>query len=186
MITTNIDGSAANGSNQLLDLLSLVANPDAYASKVKSLEELIKKNQTFVELVAPASDIMTLRDQVRAELEKASDQVAAASEEASQIISAAKKEAASIRAAAKAKADKITEEAEQLLDAHAKAMKEVQELDERTRILTKEAEKAAADLKSAKKAADKARAEADEDAAAAQAMKADLIAKHKAFLESVK
>ena len=51
MIGSSIDGSS---SNQLFDLLKVVANPEVYSEKVKSLEDAIAENKKYVELVAPA------------------------------------------------------------------------------------------------------------------------------------
>ena len=66
-ISTNIDGSTVGGANQLLDLLSLVSNPAVYEAKVKSLQNAIAENQKYVEAVAPVSEILDLREKIKAD-----------------------------------------------------------------------------------------------------------------------
>jgi len=63
MIATNIDGSVP-GANPLMDLLALVANPDAYATKVKALEEATARYNDAIALAGPASEIVALRAQI--------------------------------------------------------------------------------------------------------------------------
>ena len=184
MIASNIDGTVG-GSNQLFDLISLVSDPQAYAEKVKRLEDAAAESKKYVELVAPASDILTLREESQA------DRAEAARE-----LKEAKTEAASIRAKAKAltgeaqaEAEKIVEEAK--VEAQAirnQAAAEKQELAS----AIKEAKKDSAEAKRAvtgyKKLADEAKAQTAEAEAAiksSEALKADIIARHKAFIESL-
>ena len=96
MIASNIDGSNSGGTGQLLDLLALVANPEAYSQKVKELEELIAQNKQFVELVGPASDIIRLREEARADRADAAAYVLAAKQEAKDIKAKAAAEAAKV------------------------------------------------------------------------------------------
>ena len=65
-ISNNIDGSTG-GSGQLLDFLSLVTNPKIYEAKIKTLQEVTATHQKFVELVAPATEIMDLREKLKAD-----------------------------------------------------------------------------------------------------------------------
>ncbi len=184
MIGTDISGGSS-GSNQLLDLLSAVANPDAYAEKVKNLEALIAENKKFVELVAPADDIMSLRQKLQAELQEAADAKEAAKTESAQILSESKSQAAASVRDAQQKAKQIIADAEALKAAAQAELAGV-----------KASTKAAKDAETASRAAEaesKAKAEkADATIKVAEAdrqevadMRLDIIAKHKAFIESL-
>lgn len=184
MIATSIDGSVG-GSNQLLDLLAVVANPESYAEKVKRLEEATAENKKYVELVAPASDILELRERARDALTAAEEQLVAAKAEADGIVKDARAEAKGIRDKAKAEAKALKDQADAQLAAIA---------GDRENVLAaeREAKSAAAEAKrnatNHKKLADAAKAESAAAAAAleeAVALKADIIAKHKAFIESL-
>jgi cell division septum initiation protein DivIVA len=183
MIGTDISGGS--GGNQLLDLLSLVANPDAYAEKVKSLETLIAENKKFVELVAPADDIISLRSKLQAELQEAADAKEAAKTESSQILSESKSKAAALTRDAEQKAKKIIEDAEAI---KAEAQAELASV--------KASTKAANDAENASRAAEaESNAKAEKADATLKAAEADrqeladmrlaIIAKHKAFIESL-
>jgi hypothetical protein len=185
MIATNIDGSAANSSSQLLDLLTLVANPDAYTQKVKDLEDLIAKNQAVLDLVGPASDILALREDVRAEKAAAKQVVAEAKTKAAGIISNAEASAAEVAAVARAAADALlieTEAANVAAKANAAAAIAAE----------KSAKSAATESKklSTELNAQVAEAALEKDKAAAalvdaEQTKKDILAKHKAFIESL-
>jgi uncharacterized membrane protein len=185
MIATNIDGSAAGGSNQLLDLLTAVANPDAYAEKVKNLEALIAENKKFVELVAPADDIISLRSKLQVELQGAADAKEAAKTESSQILSESKSKAAASIRDAEQKAKKIIEDAEAV---KAAAQAELASAKASTKAAN-DAEKAsrAAELESNAKAekADATLKAAEADRQALADMRLVIIDKHKAFIESL-
>jgi hypothetical protein len=47
MTTYNQDGTpmGGGGSNQLLDLLAVVSNPDAYNSKIQALQDAINEHK---------------------------------------------------------------------------------------------------------------------------------------------
>lgn len=184
MIGTDISGGSG-GSNQLLDLLSAVANPDAYAQKVKNLEALIAENKKFVELVAPADDIMSLRSKLQAELQEAADAKEAAKTESAQILSESKSQAAASIRDAQQKAKQIIADAEAVKAAAQAELAGV-----------KAAEKAAADAEEASRVAEaESKAMAEKAVAAIKAseaerqeaasMRLDIIAKHKAFIESL-
>ena len=185
MIGTDISGGSGNGSSQLLDLLSVVANPDAYAEKVKSLEALIAENKKFVELVAPADDIISLREKLQVELQAAIDAKEAAKAESSQIISDSKSQATASVRDAQQKAKQIIEEAEAIKAAAQAEMAGA-----------KASAKAAADAEDAARVAEaKSNAKAEKAIATIKAaenerqevadMRLNIIAKHKAFIESL-
>jgi hypothetical protein len=149
MIGSSIDGSS---SNQLFDLLKVVANPEVYSEKVKSLEDAIAENKKYVELVAPASEIIALREQLLAdkavmvqELEKVRSEAVQAREEA-------KAQAKIVVADANASAAKIKKSTADLNDtAKAKLLElEAATLEIKQRIVaTESAEKAAKEQEAA-------------------------------------
>ena len=93
MISYNIDGSS---QNQLLDFLSVIANPDVYANKLKELQAATEENKKYVEAVAPVSDIVALRESLYRQNADAADVLDAAKSQAAQIVNDAQTSAASI------------------------------------------------------------------------------------------
>ena len=59
-IATDITGGASNSASQLLDLL---ANPDAYKSKLEAMEKATAEYKKYVDAVGVATEINKLRDQ---------------------------------------------------------------------------------------------------------------------------
>ena len=93
MISYNIDGSS---QNQLLDFLSVIANPDVYANKLKELQAATEENKKYVEAVAPISDIVALRESLYRQNADATTALNAANLQAEQIVGDAKISAAGI------------------------------------------------------------------------------------------
>lgn len=183
-IFTNIDGSVG-GANQLFDLLSVVSNPAVYEAKLKALQDATVENQKFIELAGPASDILSLRDQLRDQKQAFDAEVQAAKDQIAKELVDANAEAAQISANAKIQADAVLQNAKQI-EAQANAK--------------------LSDVLSAQKSADQAQANAEAlsvkyqseiknlqqamqenlDAQNAfESAKADLLAKHQAFIESL-
>jgi hypothetical protein len=185
MIASNIDGSVSGGSSQLLDLLTLVANPDAYAAKVQALEQMIATNKKLVEAVAPAEDVLILREKVRVELEANKEATAEAKAKAAELLSKAKEDAASILADAKAKADALISEAEQVNKAANAAILVTKAAEDAAKSAEAEAKKSASYAKGQATIAQNEAKAAKEAFAEAEALKADIISKHKAFIESL-
>lgn len=184
MIATNIDGSAMNGSNQLLDLLTLVANPDAYAQKVTALESLIAKNKEYVELVGPASDIIALREDVRADKLSAKKIVADAKSKADAIIAKAEAKAKEIASDARAAVDAlIAETKEANAVAKAKAA-DIIAAENAAKSAAAQSKKLSVELQAqvAEAALEKNRATAA--FVDAEQVKKDLLARHQAFIDS--
>lgn len=184
MISTSIDGSVG-GSNQLFDLLSLVSDPKAYAEKVQALEAATAENKKYVELVAPASDILRLREVTRQEREDAAGELAAARKQAADLIAEAKEEAAAIRNTANAAAGATKRRAQQVMD-HAQA--KAAELDlaiADAKAAKDRSDHEAEELRALANSAQKAKDEADALMADAERVKADIIARHKAFIASL-
>lgn len=182
MISYNIDGSS---QNQLLDFLSVIANPDVYATKLKELQAATEENKKYVEAVAPVSDIVALRESLYRQNADATDALDAAKAQAAQIVSDAQTSAASIVSDAQAQA--------QVIIAQATATKEgVDALSAQVTTALADAKKAEKEAKAATAAA---KAQSDNLAAAQAAtealqaevsgIKAALLAKTKAFIEGL-
>jgi cell division septum initiation protein DivIVA len=184
-ISTNIDGSIGGGANQLLDLLSLVSNPAVYEAKVKSLQATIAENQKYVEAVAPVSEILDLREKVKADKAASVTALAEAKVKADGIVKTAQDKADGIIADANAKATQLTSEAQAVADdakwAQAEARKGAND------VKKAKAEYDALSASLSGQQAQLAKAQADADAAKKEAedLKADLIAKHTAFIKSL-
>jgi cell division septum initiation protein DivIVA len=182
VISYNIDGSS---QNQLLDFLSVIANPDVYATKLKELQAATEENKKYVEAVAPVSDIVALRESLYRQNADAADALEAAKTQAAQIVGDAQISATVIVSDAQAQAQTIV--------AQATATKEGADA------LSAQVAAALADAKKAEKEAKAATAAAkaqSDSAAAAQAatealqaevsdIKAALLAKTKAFIEGL-
>ena len=182
-ISTSITGGSA--SNQLMDLLAVVANPDVYKAKLDALDEATAENKKYVEAIGPASEIVALREQekvLRAEAEsyksaaiaQADADLADAKTQAASIVSAAKTQAASLLEAAtanKAKADAALGDVQAALLAAKNSQEKA------------EAAQAIASAQSQELA--KTQAEVDQALEEAQALKASIIAKQEAFIKGL-
>jgi hypothetical protein len=182
-ISTSITGGSA--SNQLMDLLAVVANPDVYKAKLDALDAATAENKKYVEAVAPVSEILALREQTKALREEAESYQNAAIAQADADLTLAKNQAASIVSSAQVRADGLIAsavaakaESDALLVASKEAMRQA------------EVAQAVADNAKASAAAQAIQlTKALEDAAAAQAeaeaAKADILAKHQAFVQGL-
>jgi len=182
MISYNIDGSS---QNQLLDFLSVIANPDVYANKLKELQAATEENKKYVEAVAPVSDVIALRESLLQQNANAADALEAAKAQAGQIVIDAQAEASAILAYAQEQADALV--------AQAKAQK-----DESNELLT-QSKTLVADVKRAEKeakaAATAAKVQSDNliaAQAATEALQAEvndikvaLLAKTQAFIQGL-
>ena len=158
MISTDITGGVGGDASQVFNLLAVVANPDAYGAKLKALVEATEENKKFVALVAPASDILKIREEI--EGDKAL---------AKQELKDAKRDADKAKADAKAAAKVTTDKADKILaDAQEQATK-----------LLAEAQKELNDAKSSN-AALKAQIAAASAAEKAALARADELAKMQA------
>lgn len=184
MISTNIDGTSGGG--QLLDFLSLIAgSPEVYANKLKELQEATAENKKYVELVGPASDIVRMKTDIATDKKVAKEALDNAKTEAASIVAQAKVEAKNTIEAATKEANNITAEAKSLKDEAYKIFSDAKQA-----MATAQSAKASAD--SSQNAANakseqlkKAISEAKEAKDAIDALKADIIAKHKAFIASL-
>lgn len=183
-ISNNIDGSVG-GANQLLDLLSLVSNPKVYEAKVKSLQDSIALNQKYVEAVAPASEILDLREKVKADKVASTNALSEAKQKANLIVEDAKVKANEIIADAIEEAKKITNEAETASNEIKSALSEAKAAKSNAKAskdasdaLTISLQQKLADAEKAIKNAELAKKEAE-------SIKADLIEKHTAFIKGL-
>lgn len=133
MISTDITGGNA-GASQLLDLLSLVANPQVYEAKIKSLQEATELNRKYVEAVGPANEVLDLRDKAKADRATAASELNAARDAAREAVSDAKKVASDLTKAANDAAVAKKAEAERLV---VSAQLQLAEIESRTQALAK-------------------------------------------------
>lgn len=182
-IATDITGAPVGSSvNQLLELL---ANPDAYAAKIKAMEAATAEYKTYVEAVGVATEINNLRDQAKALREEAQAYRDAALAQADADIKTAEAKAATILAEAQQKANELTSNAQAVKSQSDALMNQASALMDQAKAAQAKAtaDQAAADAQS-KRAAD-TQAQLDSDLAAAQALKDDIVAKHQAFIQGL-
>jgi len=183
-ITNNIDRSSGS-SSQLFDLLTVVSNPAVYQTKLKALEDATAEHKKYVELVGPASDILALKEKSQKDAQEAANVLDSAKQQATGLISDAKAQASDIVAVAKTEASKLKTDAQDVMDA-AKLVK-TQADSAATQAVQVQA-KVDANLASAAEKAkllDKAIADANAAKEDAEALKAEIVAKQKAFIESL-
>jgi hypothetical protein len=182
-ISTSITGGS--GSNQLLDLLALVSNPDAYKAKVDALEAATAENKKYVEAIGPASEIIALREQAAAQKIEAEALVTKANADATAIVADAKAQAAELVSTAQTKATDATAKAKVAEDKAAASTAAAQALMNEAIIAQDKADKALATIASLNAAAQQAKADAEAAKKDAEATKANILAKHQAFIESL-
>lgn len=183
MISTSITGGEA--SNQLFDLLALVSNPEAYKAKLDELSKATAEYKTYVEAIGPASEIVKLREQAQALREEAARYTAEAIALADAKIKDANEKADQILAdASRVASAKIAESEKQLEMANTKD-KQLQQALEDAAKAKQESESAINGALAAQKAAEEMQALAEEAKADAETTKSDILAKHKAFIESL-
>ena len=185
MIANNIDGSSG-GSSQILELLSLVAaDPKVYQSKLKALEDATAEHKKYVELVGPTSDILTIKAKVKADLDEAAKTLSDAKTEAKSIVSDAKEKAKGLIDTAQDSANTLVEDAKSIksqADADLLVAKQAQS---KADIAQSKADANSASAAEKSKQLDTAIADAQTAKKDAEAVKAEIVAKHKAFIESL-
>lgn len=122
-IATSITGGSA--SSQLMDLLAVMANPNAYKAKLDALEAATAENKKYVEALGPASEIIDLRDQAKALREEADAYKTTATTEADAALTAAKDQAVLMVADAKEQVEQLLSEAKVKTDAAEELMAKV-------------------------------------------------------------
>lgn len=188
MTTYNQDGTPMGGSadsSQLLDLLTVVANPGVYKAKIDALDKATEENKKYIALVGPVNEILAMREKTakdaadsQAALEKAQQDAAAtveaATAEAKDITKKAQEKAAALNAKAQAAADEAIAKLAQAEQVLADAQKQQATVDEQAKAQAAKVKELAA-----------TQAELDAANAEAAVIKASLLAKHQAFIESL-
>ena len=185
MIANSIDGSTLNGASQFLDFLDLVSNKDVYAQKVKDLQDAIAKNQQYVELVAPASDILTLRDQAAEDRKLAKQELDSAKAQSAQAIKEAKGQAKQLVADANEKAAKILLDASSIKNEASSALNDLNSQIALSKKSQDAADKASTELAAQLAILDEEKKAAIQAIADAETMKEFIAKKHQEFLESL-
>jgi DNA repair exonuclease SbcCD ATPase subunit len=182
-ISTSITGGSA--SNQLMDLLAVVANPDVYKAKLDALDAATAENKKYVEALGPASEIFQLREQTKALREEAENYQKSAIAKANADLLSAQEQANKITAAAKAKADDLIAQATATKNQVDSMLSDVQQ----ELASASKAKSEAAKSQAIANAKALELSQALENAAAAQAdaeaAKADILAKHQAFVQGL-
>jgi len=183
MISTEINAGQFAGNGQMMEMLSVItSSPEVYSQRLKDLQEATEQNRKMVELVAPASDIISLRDRLRIELASASAALTEAKSRAEAIFSEAREAADAMIASAEKQAESMMAEAKAALHAarsdQARAAglsSSVKKEREKYQAMQKDLEASGEELAGKIALAEAAKAEAEE-------AKAAIIAKHEAFL----
>lgn len=183
-IYNNIDGSTG-GANQLLDLLSVVSNPAIYEAKVKALQDATDEYNKAIALAGPAAEILDLREKAQAEKDAAVTATAEAKAEATSIVDKAKAQATTIISAAEAQAGELSAKAAEDKKAADKAQADLLVLQADIQKAQAKLDKAQVDADAKVEVAKTTLAQAKEARVEADKVKADILAKHKAFIESL-
>lgn len=185
MISSSIDGSQSDGSKQLFNLIDLISDPVAYNKKLKDLQDAIDKNQKLIDLVAPAKDILALKEKILADSSAASSVLSDAKDQAAKIISEAKEQAHSLVEDAKAQAKLLVDDTKKT---NAEAKAKVSELKDQiaaSKAAQESAEKAAADYQAQAAIAVTKQKELDDAKNSISEEKKKLVNAQKAFIESI-
>ncbi len=185
MIATSITGASVGGANQLFDLLAVVADPKGYAEKTQALMTLIEQQRVLVEAVGPASEVVALRDAARVDREAAAAAVQTAQGEADAIVADAKQKAAKSSRDARVKAEAIIAEAMNTQAQATAVMADAQKVKANAERSQREADSLVQRLAIDMEAAMASKAAADATMAEAEALRASLVEKHKAFIEGL-
>jgi len=128
MISTDITGSANGDASQIFSLLSVVANPDVYREKLKVLLDATEEHKKYLALVAPASEIVQIREDIEADKASAKKLIDAAANTAKDIVSDAQNSAKSILDEANSFATKTKQEIVDTKSATTTKLKEAEKL----------------------------------------------------------
>lgn len=185
MIATNVDGTPINSSNQLLDLLSVMANPTAYAQKLEALQSATAEYKKFVEAVAPAEEIMALLEKTRADKEEAHQALVRANAEAEMIASNARAVANALVVGAEEKAKDIVRAAELMREEADAKMNNAERALAQFNMDKSTLEVASANVTAREQAALDAIAQASAAKREAEDLKAEILAKHQEFIQTL-
>lgn len=184
-ISTNIDGSSVGGASQLLDLLSIVSNPAVSEAKIKSLQDAIALNQKYVEAVAPVSEILDLREKIKADKVASANALTEAKQQANSIVEDAKAKSNAIIADATSRAKQMTDEVEGIKKEINLSLSEAKSAKAEAKLAKDSADALTVSLQQQLTAADKRIKDAEAAKKEAEAIKADIIEKHTAFIKGL-
>lgn len=167
-IVTTMTGAPAP-QDDLSSILSVMANPEAYAKKLKEISKKLEEinaakavNQSLIEAIGPASEIPVLREAAKVAKAEAEAALEAARLEAAEIVKAAKVSANDLVSKATAEADDLLAKAKQASGEAAHAKTEALNIKQNLRDAETLAKKRAADAEAATAASLAATAAADE------------------------
>ena len=187
MTTYNQDGTpmSGGGSNQLLDLIAIVTNPEAYTAKLKVLQDAISEHKKLIDVVGPAKDIVELREKAASSAAEASAALAQAKVDAVNLVSEAKVQAKELSKVAQGKANDILAKAK-AVDAEVQGkLAELEKSLGGAAALQNTANAKVVEYDAKLQKLEDAQAKLALDKAEIAAGKAALLAKHKAFIESL-
>lgn len=184
-ISTDITGNVVNSTNQLFDLLALVSNPTQYEAKLKALQDATEEYKKHVALVGPASEILQIREGMDAARKDLDELIAAKQKEAEDELSSAKEQAQGILASSKEEFERNKQAAQLLIKEANSTLSGARTTKKQAEELLKVTEARAKQLDEDKKAVEELRATAEATIAEYQALKDELAAKHKAFIEGL-
>lgn len=179
MIATSIDGTAVN------PLIDLLTNADAYAARLKELQDATDRFQEIVALAGPATEIVAMRKQIAAQQQALDDATKAANAEATALVADAKAEAQQLVADAQAEATRVRAAAKKLMDDAIAAQADAQAKQQSAAIAKTAADAAKADFEAKSADLDVQLEAAKAAESEAQQTRDDILAKHQAFIESL-
>jgi hypothetical protein len=188
MTTYNQDGTlmgGSGGSNQLIDLLTVVANPSAYKEKIDALDKATEENKKFIALVAPANEIIALREKIAQDAAASQTALDKAQQDAVAVVADAKAEAKKITKAAQEKADTLIATAQATVDEAKTKLAQAALAASNAQSQQEAVDKQAQEYFSKMQALDAEQAKLEIATAEAVKLKATLLAKHQAFIESL-
>ena len=178
--------SSITGGFESSQLLALLAEPEALKERIKTLEKATAEYKEYLAAVAPASEVLKFRDEAKSDREEAAKILQKAKDDSEKILSEANSQKLEILNQAADEASKIRNEAKVVSDSAKAKAKEA--LEAKNKALDDSAK-----AKEAKEKADlreKSALKAQEDFNAAteklKAIKENILAKHQAFIESLK
>ena len=185
MISRDITGAVADGSDKLFNLLALVSNPKLYEEKIKELQDATAQHKKYVDAVGHVDEVLRLRKEDADVAKAAKDKADESNKFAADVVKKAQADAAAIVAAARESAKKLSNDAKEAADKANNLVKqaELRMADLNARDLRLKTLESGLQAKSAELSA--AMAEAETAKQDAIVTKNDIIAKHKALIEGL-
>jgi cell division septum initiation protein DivIVA len=184
-IATDITGNAVGGTNQLMEMLTLISDTKQFEAKLKALQDATETHRKHIALVGPADEIVRLRDDAAKTKKTADEYAQKRKKEADEVLADAKAEAARLVAEAQASADRLAEEAKKTKLEVGKELAEAKATTAGIKDLNKQTAARLKELEAEKDALVRVKKAAEDERAAFQSLKDTLIAKHKAFIEGL-